>query len=243
LNERSGEILWENRDFGLGWWCGIEGVSSSVLFLHGFASPDLPIHRSVHAIDIARGEVLWSTKELRFSFATPDAVFAAEDALGGTIIFELDPRTGSRRRSWTDGDDPAAVPRPREDEHDAPEFPAPLGVVEQEQPAAVASIRRAFPRAGTSSEVLVKGNLVVAGCTTASEENGPGEPIRSAILVLRRAGGEILYREDLTGAGGSGGPLSFFVREGILVYVRERTILTGVDLSPAQIDTMEGTTR
>jgi hypothetical protein len=218
-------------------------VSASVLFLHGFASPDLPIHRSVHAIDIESGELLWSAGELRFSFATPDAVFAAEDAIGGTTIFELDPRTGARRRSWKDGEDPAGGSRPREDEGEGLMFPVPLGIVEQEHPVVAASILRVFPRAAASSEVLVDGTLVVAGCTTAAEESGAGDPAQSAILVLRREGGEILYREDFTGAAGSAGPSSFFVRDGILVYVRERTILTGVDLRPAQSNTMEGKTR
>jgi hypothetical protein len=246
LHERTGRVLWEKKDFGLGWWCGIEGFSSSVLFLHGFASPDLPVHRSVHAIDIETGTLLWSGEDLRFVLALPGALYVEEDVFPGRILAELDPQTGVRRRLWNEGDDPASFPQPPGEAggRGDPAFPAPFSTMEQLFPDIGPPVSSACTSTGpgATAEVLVDRNLVIACCTAAAGEDG-ARSVRSSISVIRRDGGRTLYREDISGAGGKHLPDSFFVRDDMLVYIRERTTLTGVDLAPVQKGTMEGKTR
>jgi hypothetical protein len=238
LEERTGKSLWVEKDFGLGWWCGIEGISSTVVFLHGFASPDLPVHRSVYAVDIETGAMLWSAGELRFTFALPDAVYAQEDTPGGRLLREYDPRTGVPRRSWKEGDDLPAVPEGGTGtvEQGGPVFPVPLAQLKPEYPELEQLVESACASIGpgAAAEVLVERNLVIVGCTVLAGMDAATRSVSSSIHVIARHGGRLLYKEDISGRAGRHMPDAFFVRNDMLVYIRERTMLTGVDLAPAQ---------
>jgi hypothetical protein len=244
LDERTGAVVWEKRDFGLGWWCGVEGMSSSVLFLHGFASPDLPLHRSVYAIDTETGSMLWSDLQLRFARADADALYAREEGRAGSTLVALDPRTGTRRQTWMEGDTiPDAILHPPEEGGaDEPAFPVPLELMEAEMPDAAAHVRRLCSAPGAKIEVLVEGGLIIAACTVV-EVAGGARRVNSAVHVLEGGGGRVLYHEDVSGAGDSPAPAAFYVRENMLIYLRERTTLTGVDLVPAQKHRTEGNAR
>jgi hypothetical protein len=246
LEERTGRILWADRDFGLGWWCGIEGYSSSVVFLHGFASPDLPFHRSVYAVDIETGEMLWSDEQLRFARAFSDRLYAEGESGGRETLIDIDPRTGSHRHTWKEGEAiPDAVRNHTEAGGDGvPVFPAPLASLEAEMPEIGVHVRRicASTGPGASAEVLVERGLIVTGCTAISGEAAACR-ITSTMNVLHRDSGRVLYCEDVSAPGRAYAPDAFYVRDDMLVYIRERTMLTGADLASAQRFIREGKER
>jgi hypothetical protein len=244
LEERTGAVVWEKRDFGLGWWCGVEGMSSSVLFLHGFASPDLPLHRSVYAIDTDTGSMLWSDGQLRFARADADALYAREEGSAGSTLVALDPRTGTRRQTWKEGDEiPDAILDPAEERGTVePAFPVPLELMEADMPDAAVHVRRLCSAPGAATEVLVEGGVIIAASTVV-EAAGGARRVNAAVRVLESGGGRVLYHEDVSGEGESRVPAAFYVRENMLIYLRERTMLTGVDLAPAQKHRTEGNAR
>jgi hypothetical protein len=55
-----GKPLWEGFTVDEQWWNGIDRVEGDLLFIHGFVSPDMPMHRGITVVDIPTGKQLWS---------------------------------------------------------------------------------------------------------------------------------------------------------------------------------------
>lgn len=241
LEERTGHVLWERLDFGLGWWCGVEAVSGGLVFLHGFASPDLPVHKSVHAVDLWTGRLLWSAQGLRFVKAGVDTVYAHEETLAGVILLALDARTGARRRTEV-LEDGAVAPMVNATENaktGEPAFPVPLPSVGRVGPdvAGILSELSGPVETGPTVEVLLVDGLVIACRTTMMERL-----FRSELMVIGKSGNRMLYRDEIAAAVAPPAPESFFVRGGMLIYIKDRTMLTGVDLRAAEGPKTEGST-
>lgn len=224
LDERDGTVLWEKRDFGLGWWCGVEGVAGGTAFLHRFPAPDLPVRGGIHAVDISTGSLLWSADALRFLSAGGDSLYAEDEGTVTSMTVELNPRTGERRGVLASG---TGVPRGPA-AAGAARFPVPLAAMEDREAAALVSARA--DGAPSGAEVLTHGGAVIAFTGT-------------DLMILARTGGRELYRERLTAEPVSVVPESFFVRGDMLVFVRERTVLTAVDLSPLRPTAGKGDAR
>ena len=241
LEERTGHVLWERLDFGLGWWCGVEAVSGGLVFLHGFASPDLPVHKSVHAVDLRTGRLLWSAQGLRFVKAGGDTVYAQEETLAGSILFELDARTGARHRTGMP-EVSAVLPTHSATENtkaEEPTFPVPLPSVGRVDPDVGAILRELGgpEETGPTAEVLLVDGLVIACRTTMIERL-----FRSELMVIGRNGHRVLYSEEIAAAIAPPAPESFFVRGGMVIYIKDRTMLTGVDLRATGEYRKEGST-
>ncbi|TAE46519.1 MAG: DUF4905 domain-containing protein [Bacteroidetes bacterium] len=70
------------------WWLGIAGLSEGVLLLHGYESPDLPIHKDLSAYD-AGGEVIWAAPGLRFEGLLPGAVVVRAPYIEEPFLLDL----------------------------------------------------------------------------------------------------------------------------------------------------------
>ena len=95
LNGETGNVLWRNVQFHEKWWITIEAIHQDVVFFHEYASPDLPAHKKIYALEIATGKLLWYNEELSFAFAHNESVFASKDTEEQRIFLELDLRTGA----------------------------------------------------------------------------------------------------------------------------------------------------
>lgn len=100
LDRESGNVFWRERGFGDQWWIGMEGVHRDVLYVHGFATPELPEHKQITAVDVPTGKLLWFNGELKFCLAVSDSVYATRELPEGSVVLELDYRTGAILRSW-----------------------------------------------------------------------------------------------------------------------------------------------
>jgi hypothetical protein len=238
LDQQGGDVLWRDRDFRLGWWCGIEGLDGPVLFLHGFASPDLPLHRGIYAVDVRSGELLWSSPGLRFSTAGSGRVYAEEDTRDGSVLVELDGVSGERLQRRGEGEPvvPSHAAVTADTGAGGLVFSGTLEAAETLHPGTGALIDRICPPDARTMppDVVVDGDLIIAVCSSVMTREGQSSPtVRSAIMVISRSRQQVLYREVLSGPEGTHLPDAFFVRNGILVFIRERKILSGVDLRRA----------
>lgn len=66
LDRSTGVPRWEGLSCDGGWWVGIEAVHRGVLLVHGYASPDLPGHRGLTAVDVLTGALLWKSDDIEF---------------------------------------------------------------------------------------------------------------------------------------------------------------------------------
>src|SRR5713101_5946050 len=60
LDQMTGRVLWTDLQFAEKWWITIDSIYHDVLFLHEYATPDMPEHKKIHAVDVESGRLSWS---------------------------------------------------------------------------------------------------------------------------------------------------------------------------------------
>jgi len=227
--------LWKRKNFGEKWWTGIETVHRGVLFLYGFATPDMPGRKGITAVDCLTGELLWANKDLTFIAPGGNTVYLSQDAIGGPVVTEIDHRTGSPVREVGRGSDAARqVPRAG-DELDDTEYPQVL--LDDDASPLSALVRKLSAPAAT-------------GCPVEFEEHGPflvvvyhrGQgagrdappPYTREMDVVDRASETLMLHRTLDGGLSAPGYGSFLVHGGVLYFVRERKTLSAVPLRATQ---------
>jgi len=76
LNAQSGVPLWRDLRLDEPWWAGIEAASDGVVLLHRFATPDMPQHKGILALDLKSGAQLWENRDVTFWFIRDGSVVA-----------------------------------------------------------------------------------------------------------------------------------------------------------------------
>ncbi len=223
--------LWKRKNFGEQWWTGIETVHRGVLFLYGFATPDLPGRRGITAVDCSTGELLWINNDLTFIAAAGNAVYASRDEIDGPVVFEVDIRTGSQVREVGRGSDAVLQVSRTGDDVDDTEYPQVL--LDEDVSPLSALVRKLSAQAavGWPVEYGERGPFLVVvyhrGKISGRDETPPY--IRE-LDVVDRASETRMMHFTLDGAVSSPAYGSFLVHNGVLYFVRERKTLTAVPL-------------
>jgi len=230
LDQARGRPLWQKMTFGDQWWVGIEAVHDGVLLLHGFASPDLPEHRGIIAVDLKRGQTLWSAQDLAF-FALRGAFLYVTRARGmGVTILEVDLHTGTLSRELQA--DQKLVPGLSPDLPYGVVFPTPIDVQAEDSEVA-ALLRRSIlnqPAVGPA-EVVQQGNVIIVGYYEQRGTSGEGRPALDNVLrILDQRSGASIFDVTLEANVQAVVPDSFFVQNNILLYVKDRQTITAVCL-------------
>jgi len=225
LETASGNVLWERRSFGEPWWLGLQAAVGGVLFLHGYASPDMPHKKGIIAADLETGRMLWSSSDLEFLRVREGVVSATREDVGGAALVHLDAVTGMPSESGEDegtterGGGTVHVVAPERLEESGDEHTRSLLYRNSPPEAAVERI-----------EYLRAGNALVFSYW---ERGGdPSLKVGSTVLnIVDVADDRLLYRDVLL----QRAPLPvlppFFMLENLVCYVRERRTLTAVRLT------------
>lgn len=89
-----GKPLWEGLTVDEQWWNGIDRVEGDLLFIHGFVSPDMPMHRGITVVDIPSGKQLWSQPLWTLDVVRGRAVRVLTDGREHEPTMLVDARTG-----------------------------------------------------------------------------------------------------------------------------------------------------
>jgi hypothetical protein len=228
LDMATGDVLWHRPGVGDSWWVGMNRVAGDLLFLHGFATPDLPVQRGVTVIAAATGEHLWSRAEWSMESVDEGSLTVREDRRGGSVVLAVDSSTGAVMSRNPASDGPARSP---EDPLAAVEFPDVLSAADvRENPSGrFVAQQWALDRLAGPVEILEHPALVMMA---ASEQKGKGDEGTYVhhLRVVRRNSGKVVYRDILDASAKGPGMDAFFVQDHALVYVRERRTLCAVSL-------------
>jgi hypothetical protein len=230
LRQESGRSLWEKVTFGEQWWIGIEAVHDDVMLLHTFASPDLPEHRGITAVDLQRGQVLWSSSDQAFVALRGTSLYVTRTGSTGVEILELDLRTGSFIRELKGRE--RIPPEPANDVPSGVMFPAALDL-EKEHSAIVVQIRHSLPVQSTVGSVEAVGveGMIVFSYHEHADNNSPEIPrFNNLLRILDRRTGAAIFQERLDNEVAAIVPDSFFVQGDILFYVKDRRTITAIRL-------------
>lgn len=209
-----GDAYWKGKSWAEAWWTGLETVFSSVVILHEFAKPDMPDHARIHVIDLRSGDLLWSAPDMIYSFATGDRIFALRAGTEGRVDVALDVRTGRVLEEYSFEDPAFQELRRRAGEEsgvDLVQFPEPTSGPD-----------------GSESEVVEGNGWKVVGAY--EPVTGAEPPMLRQRLTVYDEAGRILFREVIHEKARSAVPDLFFVRDGMLYYLKEQRTLTAVVL-------------
>ena len=215
LNRHTGDRYWSGEKVHE-WWVGVEGVIGETLFLHGFATPDMPMHRGIVAINGRTGEQVWENPDLCFEYGTNNSVIASSGAAGSKTLFMLEAGTGDVVTEWKEGLDVGP---------DAPDvFPEqtiryPELLTDPDQ----SKFREYLPSFSGPSSIIEESGYSIVAC----RDKPVGE---QRILIFDSGTGEELYRNRITSEEGLFIPDSFLVQESMLYFVKDRKELIAVKL-------------
>ncbi len=226
INENDGSVLWDRRRFDEGWWIGIAGTNSTTLFLHRYATPELPEHKSVIAIDLGSGSKLWGDEEMQFVAAGETTLIASRGSMQGRRHAELDCRSGNVVNELGSAGLGAGV------EQTKIEAIYPTVLTDSNE------IRRYCDPHVIEGEVSATshGRLLIFNYYTRSAGTGTADfRFNNTLAIADRSSGQLLFSDILMRNTPAIVPESFFVQSDTLLYVKERNILAAVHLgSPAE---------
>jgi len=228
LDMATGSLLWHKPGVGDPWWVGMNRVVGDLLFLHGFATPDLPVQRGVTAIAAATGEHLWSRTEWSMERVDEGALTVREDRRDGPVLLAVDPYTGSVLNEHVTND---RLPQSFDDVLAAVEFPALLSgaEVQEHQSGRFIAQQWSVDRLAGPIEFLEHPALVMIAANERKEEAGERGFVHH-LRVVNRHTGKVVYRDILAASAAGLGMDAFFVQDNALVYVRERRTLCALSL-------------
>ena len=221
LDRKTGELLWSGSKID-DWWVGVEGVRGDTVFLHGFATPDMPMHKGITALHGPTGDTLWAQPEACFEYGCPDGVVASHGAPGSRRYQLLDYANGSVVREWPEN--PAEPMPPPAEMSRTIRYPSFFRDLHSSPFAGHVKDETTGPVAG-----MARGSWVILTFRTKSS-GGTGQEL----VVLDPASGAEVYRDRIHSGGMPFVPDSFLVQESFLYYVREHHDLVAVHLPEAR---------
>ena len=232
VDRKNGSVLWEKRGFDETWWIGIAGMCSDTLFLHSYATPELPELKSITAVDLKTGKHLWANREMHFLSANDSALIAYRDTLFGREHCELDPRTGEVRKTLQPGDIEENIPEKEVETR----FPEPL-----EDTSIIDGYCDLLKIEGPVGAIHVGDLLIFNILERSGVQRAAHEGVNNTLKVADRKRDRILFDDLLMSNAPAIAPESFFVQSDTLFYVKERNILTAVHLERRMRDHQTGT--
>lgn len=234
VNQITGEVHWENVNPGGGWWIGIETIHRDVVFLHEFATPDMPARKGIHALDVLTGTHLWSNNNLTLLGAQDETVYATTEAFGSSLVHEIEYRSGAVLKSGAYRETATHAVRQRSSFElaNSMEFPIPLQDSTLDIPAALV-LKSHIPEEGLHAhvEALEQETLLIFNYYEHASQSDAEQPrLRNTLKLVDKRTGHELFREVLTSNATSPAPETFFVSNRMLYYVKERSMLTAVRL-------------
>ena len=223
--------LWKGKNFGEQWWTGIETVHRGVLFLYGFATPDLPGRKGITAVDCATGEILWKNGDLTFIAAAGDKIYSSQEARDGPVVAEVDQRTGTPVREVGRGSSAMQqVPRAADGLENV-EYPQ---VLSEDDVSPLSALVRKFSAPAVTECPVEYGEhgpfLVIVYHRGKGSARDGGSPFAQMMDVVERTSGTVAMHVTLDPAVSMPALGSFLVHSGMLYFVRERKTLAAVRL-------------
>jgi outer membrane protein assembly factor BamB len=235
LNSDTGVPLWQGMVLDEPWWTGIEDVSQGILLLHTFASPDMPQHQGIVAIDMQSGETVWTNRELTFWFTHGQSVYAHKALFEKRVVLELNLRTGENIREFGD-DSETDLFQKRQDSikrnQNGLRFPEAVNL-DTMDPGIASVVRKEIRGKAIQGylECAVEENQVVLNYHTESKEGADGSPLfDNHFGILDNRSGKLMYSDTIAHKCRAVVPDSFFIRGGTVYYIKDQRTLIAVRL-------------
>jgi hypothetical protein len=229
VDELSGRILWRGKKYGREWWSGIDAVDGNSVFIHGYASPEMPEHKGIIAVDIVSGKILWKNPDLRLLSVRGGIVVGVHDDFDRSFFYRLDQRTGAILDESTDRDAFGILPGLACDES-LFTFPETLIPGGNEYCKIIDEYIRREELIG-SVEYLEHDDMLLFNYYIKNSGSTPEQiALDNCLNIISIANEKLLFSEMLDKNVAYPVPDAFFIHNDILFYIKNRSILTAVRL-------------
>lgn len=237
LNAATGVPLWQNLTFDEPWWIGIEDVTEGVLLLHKFASPDMPQHKGIIAVDLRTGQKLWSNDEPTYWFAHKSSVYVHKMTFEKLLASELDAKSGRTIKDFDQDLEPSLF-RIREEaleaNQDGLQFPE-IAELDRVDPRIAGIVKQVLPSVGAHGPIEFaqrEAYLLMNFHVPSKEATGEKTLLDNHLTIVDTATGRTMYRDIVVRNSPAVVPDSFFIRNGTVYYIKDHITLTAIRLSP-----------
>ena len=202
---------------------GVEAVSEDALVLHGFATPDMPLHKGLSVVDVPTGEVLWERPELSFEALGEGTITGSLGSYGQKQYTVMDKRSGRVVEEWGEGNSPGGSEAASGAGHTTALFP----VTTMDEAAGIPASVQSFLSARQISPPVSW--IEARGATVLSVHEAGSQAVNEQVLFVLKSGGveevfsDVIATELFV-------PDSFLIQEEMLYYVRKRKDLVAVNL-------------
>jgi len=234
LDRQSGRPLWEDRSAKEPWWVGLEAVQKNVVLLHGYQKPDLPGHFGIYAWDLEGAEELWRNEEMTFWFCYGNRVYTYKTLFERRVGYALELRTGEVLETYEEGIEDLF--RVRElARKEAPEdellFPEVAG--EGSPPEAQSLVGKETKNKEIIGEIeyLFQNPYLIMNYHLPNRNSGPESlKLENHLAIIDSRGGKKVFTDILALEASAPVPDSFFVRGGVVFFVKEQKTLLALVL-------------
>ncbi len=235
LAEKTGSPLWQNRTLTEPWWVGMEAVHKDVLLLHGFQKPDLPGHYGIFAWNTMDGRELWRNEELTFWFCHGEKVYAYQTLFEKRVGYALELQTGKVVQMFDEGIEELSGLRRsavQEMPEDRVRFPEILGQgAASDQILSMVEKEISKKELVGAAEFLFENPYLIVNYHLPVRNSSPESlKLENHLAILDSRNGKRAFTEILTSEASAPVPDSFFLREGVLFFVKQQRILTALTL-------------
>ena len=233
IDRLSGNVAWSDLRFPAQWWIGLESVQRNVVLLHEYATPDMPDHQKIIAVDLFTGQRLWEDPELKFLFAIENRLFAVRQELERPRFFELDLETGARSLEVDSSKLDLLRATTPADQYDFVSYASSLGEgggnLAPFEPAMAQEVAKA--RRPEHAEVLLMGGKLAFGYYDNLSSDPLKPSFRQHLSVLSPDAKQPLFEDTPAAVAAVPVPDTFFGIGEMLYYIREKSAVVALNLS------------
>lgn len=231
IDEQSGKTLWKDLQLSEPWWISIEAVHRNVVFLHEFVRPDFPDHQKIIAVELESGKTLWRNEDYKFMFAHQECVYAMKEMFESIAVYELELHTGEILRDLKEQPDYVRVLRKTATAQNlsTAEYPGPLSSDQSEHQQDFAKQVDMNKLRGEIEFIDVDPYLVF-GFYQNTAANPVDQELDQHLKVVEKNSGAVVFSDVMTRKGRMPVPDLFFVRNNVLFFVKNQTLLKAVKL-------------
>ncbi|MDP4198171.1 MAG: DUF4905 domain-containing protein [Bacteroidota bacterium] len=214
----TGRVLWRGITLGEAWWFNSDRVTNDTLFVQTFRKPDLPEPKGIIAIDLHTGNIRWHQPDFSILGTTLNRVLVMRQGFTHREYCALDAMTGEIVQDF--GVEQPIFPEG--DELPDTFFADPI----QEIPIALRSAIKVEDIRGPI-DVLRHGFYEIYGLHRIGDHPDT-KLLMNELIIFKK--GRLVFRETIQAETPLPLPENFFVSHNILLYVKEKRTLVGVDL-------------
>lgn len=237
LEEKSGKQLWGGISFDEKWWIGIETASKGIAILHKYAQPDLPEHKGIFVVDIASGQLRWKNDELTFEFLVDDVICGSKTLFDKRLIYLLNLSTGEIKEILEANDLKISELRNQSvSKHIMGEYHYAGQFVSNEAEPNIRSIiekETSVKLLVGEIEFLSFGNhLIITYYVRGKEKESADGTLENRLVIYDLHQRKRVFLEILNSNSRFPLPETFFIRNGILYYIKDYHQLIALKIQP-----------